>query len=45
MGIKTVRHSQFQATPPIFRPSSTAVGKENYRVEAWPNELRIKLKP
>ncbi|MEZ5393910.1 MAG: SUMF1/EgtB/PvdO family nonheme iron enzyme [Bryobacterales bacterium] len=45
VGIKTVRHSQFQATPPIFRIVIDLQSAKDYRVEAWPNELRIKLKP
>ncbi|MCB1019276.1 MAG: AMIN domain-containing protein, partial [Acidobacteria bacterium] len=42
-GVKTVRYSQFQAAPPIFRIVIDLQSAKDYRVEAWPNELRIKL--
>ena len=44
-GVKAVRYSQFQPSPPIFRTVIDLEAAKNYRVEAWPGELRIRLMP
>jgi hypothetical protein len=42
-GVKTVRYSQFQAS--VFRTVIDLEAAKKYRVEAWPEELRIFVTP
>jgi hypothetical protein len=44
-GVKTIRYSQFQKEPPVFRTVIDMDSAKNYRVEAWQGELRIRLQP
>jgi hypothetical protein len=44
-GVKSVRYSQFQESPAIFRAVIDMESAKKYRVEAWPNELRVRLEP
>jgi hypothetical protein len=43
--VKSVRYSQFQESPAIFRAVIDMESAKKYRVEAWPNELRVRLEP
>ena len=44
-GVKSIRYSQFQQSPPIFRIVIDSAAAKKYRIEAWPNELRVRLQP
>ena len=42
-GVKSIRYSQFTVDPPAFRAVIDLERAMDYRVEAWPNELRVLL--
>jgi hypothetical protein len=44
-GVKAVRYSQFQQSPPIFRTVIDLEQAMKYQVEVWPGELRVRLQP